>query len=206
MDTVQQSKNAICIMLSGGMSVRMNSPKALLKFNEDITFLQHLINVYKKVCIAKIIVVKNINIEINEKIFYETNAQIINNYFPERGRLYSIQLGLKPYPDAAFCYIQNIDNPFITAELLNDLWLAKDNAEYITPQYNEKGGHPVLISKTIIDNLLTVTEYDHTLQNVLKPYTRYRLTTNDDNCLMNINTPGDYEKYILKNNKIKDYL
>ncbi len=206
MDTVQQSKNAICIVLSGGLSVRMNSPKALLRFDENSTFLQHLINVYNNACIAKIIVVKNINIEINDMIFYEKNVEFVNNYFPEKGRLYSIQLGLKQYTDAEYCYIQNIDNPFITTELLNDLWLAKDNAEYITPQYNEKGGHPVLISKTIIDNLLTVTNYDNTLQNLLKPYTRHRFKTNDENCLLNINTPGDYEKYILNNNKIKDYL
>ena len=203
MSSFQGNENTICVILSGGQSSRMKTHKALLKFSEQENFLQHIIEVYQKAGIRKIIVVKNSNIEVADMGIDSTRVCIADNYYPDRGRLYSIQLGLKKWPEADFCFIQNIDNPLISVDLLDNLNKLRSKADYVSPEYNNMGGHPVLISSPVIKEILALSDYNNTLRDILKPYSRHKLITEDENCILNINLPSDYKKVILGSTKIQ---
>ncbi len=192
-------KKTACIILSGGNSSRMKTHKALLPFSQNKNFLQHIIGVYLNTGLSDIVVVKNEDINLNPKQY--PNATIINNNHPEKGRIYSIQLGLQQLSEHTDCFIQNIDNPFVTKQLLSDLLKHQNKADFISPVYYDKGGHPVLLSGIILNKIRTITDNKTTLRDILSDFNRYKVVTNDERCILNINTPDDYSQYFSFNQK-----
>ncbi len=195
-----------CIILSGGSSSRMKSPKALLRFSDCRNFLQQIIGEYQKAGIEQIVVVRNSNIKFTGINAIDSNICVVENNDPQRGRLFSIQLGLKAAFLSDYCFIQNIDNPFVTSELIRSLYKLRTRAEYIAPEFEAAGGHPVLLSGPAIKEILSLTDYTSTLKDILKHYSRHRLITTDADCIKNINDPSDYEKHILSKTKIQPIL
>jgi len=179
----------------------MLSHKALLAFDAQHNFLQHIIFAYKAAGIDDIVVVKNHAIEIDEKIRDYGRVKFVENPRPELGRLFSLKLGIAALKDKFHCFIQNIDNPFVSSDLIRSLIGVKYHGDYIVPCYRQKGGHPILVSETILHTLLSATTYEQTLRDLLLPFIRQNLDVNDERCLWNINTPEDYEKYVVSNNK-----
>ena len=197
MSSIQQDEHIYCVILTGGESSRMKTHKALLRFTEHENFLQHIIAVYQSAGVSNIIVVKNKNINLPAKLGNLRNISIINNDAPEKGRFYSVQSGLQYTRSAHFCFLQNIDNPFVNEDLLRQLFSQRFQADYITPQYNNRGGHPILISAPVIESIVSVPESAVTLRDFLLPYSRYRMTTDDSDCLININNAAEYETTLM---------
>jgi len=188
-------EQTICVILSGGISSRMKTHKALLPFSDNKSFLQHIIEVYQKAGISMIYVVKNHEIDLGEFNNGAHMPGVIENRYPEKGRLFSLQLGLKAAPGVSYCFIQNIDNPFVTVKLIQNLFAVRTEAAFISPEYESRGGHPVLISELVINRIKGLTDYKGTLREILDEFSRYKLTTDDEQCIRNINTPEDYEAY-----------
>ena len=195
------SDDIYCVILSGGKSSRMNTHKALLPFNEHHNFLQHIVNVYLQAGIRSVILVKNIKMDLSSIQEQKKMFTAVANPFPDKGRLYSVQLGLAAMPGNGYCFIQNIDNPFVSEHLIKALIETKTQAYCITPEYKGTGGHPVLISPAIVNYLLNITEYNQTLKEVLNGFSRHKVKTDDGNCLININTPENYQYYFPGNIK-----
>lgn len=199
MNLVKVAKKTACIILSGGNSSRMGTHKALLPFSHYENFLQHIIGIYLNAGISGIIVVKNEDINLNPTQY--PNATIITNNHPEKGRINSIQLGLQAIGENQDCFIQNIDNPFVTEQLLCGLLLHQNEADYISPVYNDIGGHPVLLSNLALNKIRSNTNGEMTLRDILNDSIRYKVVTNDERCILNINTPDDYSQYFSLNLK-----
>ena len=201
MSTLQQYINTSCVILSGGFSSRMGAHKALLRYSEQENFLEHIISIYRGAGIDNIIVVKNSSIDLGD-LSVDSTVRIVDNYFPEKGRLYSVQLGLKCSPPVDHCFIQNIDNPFVTVPLLQQLLDAATLADYITPVYRDAGGHPILVSSAVIVNILDAQDHNLTLRDVLGLFRRHKLEASDEKCTLNINLPADYREHF---NNIKQF-
>jgi len=193
---IPDNDKTACIILSGGLSSRMNTHKALLRFSERQNFLEHIIEIYHQAGVKKIIVVKNVNIKLSDRWADNNMVSIVENHFPEMGRLYSLQLGTMAMDSAAYSFIQNIDNPFVTTHLLAQLLEVRKKADHISPEYKGKGGHPVLISPVVVSKIRGMKEYDNTLRDLLRPYCRYKLITDDEHCIVNINDQEAYETHI----------
>jgi len=198
---VPKNEKTACVILSGGSSSRMRMHKALLKITEEHNFLQHIVEVYQQAGIDKIVVVKNSNITVEDLQIDESRVIIVDNYFPDRGRLYSLQLGLNKLHNTDYCFIQNIDTPLVTVDLLENLYALRTTSDYVSPEYNNIGGHPIIVSSPIIRKIAVSGDYNITLRDVLKLYSRQILITQDPNCILNINLPSDYNKVILRLNK-----
>jgi CTP:molybdopterin cytidylyltransferase MocA len=190
-------ENSSCIILSGGMSERMGQNKNELSFSPDNNFLEQLIDTYHEAGIKDICVV------INHKCGCDVNNSttaipvVVKNYLPEKGRLYSIQSGLKEMPPSAYCFIQNVDSPFITAASIKKMHMFRFNADWISPVHNGKNGHPVLASARILDYIRGLTNYELTLKEVLVNFKNCKVES-DQTCLININTREDYANHFGK--------
>lgn len=186
--------NAACIILAAGNSSRMNFHKALLPFSEGENFIQHIVNVYKEAGIDKIIGV--VNAETISKLGFSDKIKLIENKKPELGRLHSLQLGLSVLPETEFCFVQNVDNPFVTAELLQQLYAEKNEGDFIAPYYKGKGGHPVLISKKIIKEISeTKANKQISLHDVLIKFKKKQLESLNEKIMININSMDDFNHY-----------
>lgn len=193
-------KKKICsLILSGGVSHRMGKPKAFLKIGKT-TFIEKIISAYQLAGVEKILVVLNPNLFQDKGMKNITglynNVVVVCNSKPEKGRFFSIQTGLKELKDFDFCFIQNIDNPFVDADLLNILEKNKNPNGFSVPFFNGRGGHPVLISKKIIMAVNSMKGSDFNLKDVLGGFDRNEVEVPFPGILMNINTKEDYHNFV----------
>ncbi|MCK5823490.1 MAG: NTP transferase domain-containing protein [Bacteroidales bacterium] len=196
-----QKKKCSVIILAAGNSGRMGEPKSLLKWDENETFIQKIIDEYKKFgCESIVVVVNNTVIDLYEKYsykFFNEITLVINNHL-EWDRFYSVKLGLNALKDKQFCFIQNVDNPFVSQELLQSLFADKDPFSYNAPYYKDKGGHPILINKKIINSIVNTSENDLNLKNVLSLFNKNKIAVNDKTILYNINNKQEYNRLFKK--------
>jgi len=182
------------IILAAGLSERMGRSKAFLKWDKNTTFLEKIIQEYSSFGSGKVIVVGYRQI-LSDFLAITEYSNIIINPNPEKGRMGSIKLGIKELPINSACYIQNIDNPFVTGEVLNAMNNFIKPDAYVVPMYAEKGGHPVLVSPEIIKEISLIDDPDYDLRKILNDFKRMEVKTNDEKILLNINTLSDYQKY-----------
>jgi molybdenum cofactor cytidylyltransferase len=187
------------LILAGGKSERMDFPKPYLIF-QDKTFLQKIIETYKKAG------VKNICLVINQNFCsgkwendFEKIAPLITKIDktdPDKGRFHSIKLGIKHFLNTDYVFIQNADNPFITNKIIKSLKRHRLAKGYTQLFCDGRKGHPILISKRIVNAINTEPDDEGNLRTILSGYPVTDLETENHKVLANINTTEDYEKFI----------
>jgi molybdenum cofactor cytidylyltransferase len=146
------------IILSGGASRRMGTPKALLKFQVE-TFLDRLIRVFSQVCDPIIVVVGLHADQIRSGIERGRQVLFAVNPDPDRGMLSSLQCGLALVPpDRVAAMFLPVDHPHIEVSTMETLAarFRADRAPVTVPTYAGEHGHPVCIAKPLIAELLAL--------------------------------------------------
>jgi len=190
----EKANRPAVIILAAGQSERMGIPKHLLRFSEAKTFIEHVVGVYQKFQASKIIIVVNEEAQIFPEMFMNPEGiEVVVNKNLELGRYRSVQLGLQNI--TGNCFIQNIDNPFVNMGLLMSLNSEIEDSNFVVPVHNDKGGHPILLSEKVIDNIVNEDSKEIHLNDKLKLYRRKNIPLNDPYIKVNINTPEDYQKY-----------
>src|ERR1035441_6620686 len=178
------------IILSGGKSERMNYPKAFLEI-DGVTFLQKLANTYNKE-VSEIVVV--LNQELSESKWkkkieaIDKTCKIVLNHHSDKGKFYSLQLGAKNI-SSDYCFIQNVDNPFVNPSLLNELIQNKNLNGITIPVSNRKSGHPILVSKNVLEKISITEDTNIHLKDFYAAFSKKFVEVEDESVLMNINTP-----------------
>jgi CTP:molybdopterin cytidylyltransferase MocA len=144
------------IILAGGESLRMGTPKALLEFRGR-TFLEHLLDAahHTRVGVRRVVLGAVVN-EILERVLLPSSDIVLNSEW-RSGQLSSLQAGLRSLPsetDGAIIF--PVDHPLITPELVASLIAAFDaGAEpIVVPLYNGRRGHPVIFRAALYEELL----------------------------------------------------
>lgn len=189
--------NIGAILLAAGNSERMGQCKFLLTMANGLTFFENIIQTFSNFGLKKIVVVsqsKYISVLENLCLNMETKPTFVANDFPEFGRFYSLQLGIKTLGNVEFSFIQNADSPFIDLETLKLLDLNKNKADYICPMFKAKGGHPVLVNDKNLKHLLSRPKNSN-LRDVLNSHSRWNVSVDNDLITVDIDTLEDYKKY-----------
>jgi CTP:molybdopterin cytidylyltransferase MocA len=192
---------ASVIILSAGNSSRFGSDKAFLEFKPGCTFLENIVRTYiESEHISKIVVVVRPDmvpsvegILLNK--WDRNNVIVVENPHSETGRFGSIRTGLRYCSPEDFCFVQNIDNPFTSADLIHDMMNITPADGFVVPGYGNKDGHPVLLSPTLIEHLITLKGNDPVLRDELLVFKKTRLEWNSKGILANINSRQDYATY-----------
>jgi len=185
------------VILSSGLSERMGQPKALLKWSQSTTFIEKIIGEFERFGCKQIICMIN---EITEptckKLAVPQNVKFVVNHHPDWGRFYSIRTGLSEVKDSDYCFIHNVDNPFVNINTIEKLYSKRSHDVWCSPVFKDKGGHPVLIPNPIITKIAEVQDLNTTLADVLNLYPKVKIEMEDGSIHRNINTPEDYTNYI----------
>jgi len=185
---------------ASGLSERMGSPKALLEYSPGLTFIEKIIETYTRAGCSRIISTMNpLTLPACRQPGQISRAQLVLNHHPELGRIHSVKLGLEMLKDVAFCFIQNIDNPFVTTETILSIFRERDPQAWVSPEFLGRGGHPVLLPQSLIHQILQTTNADISLKDILRNFPKKSVEIQDDTVLRNINTPEDYKNYLEKN-------
>jgi molybdenum cofactor cytidylyltransferase len=146
------------IILSAGASSRMGTPKALLALDGE-TFLDRLIRLFSEVAIRPIVVLGHQADQIQSGIQRAAEVRFAFNPDPERGMLSSLQCGLEAVPqEAEAALFVPVDHPNLESSTLQKL-IGHFNAErapVTIPTFQGKHGHPVLIARPLIGELLAL--------------------------------------------------
>ena len=149
------------IILSGGATRRMGTPKSLLIYDGE-TFLDRMIRVFEQVCDPVIVVLGHGGQQIRAGIARPSRAIFVTNPDPERGMLSSLQCGLSAVPEnSAAVMFTPVDHPGLqrsTLQLLARRFQA-DHAPVTVPTLDGKHGHPVCISRSLISELLVLDAF-----------------------------------------------
>jgi molybdenum cofactor cytidylyltransferase len=181
------------IIAAAGSSTRMGQHKALLTHNSGVSFARHLLDTYKKHGCGPVILV--VGPDLDQTSLMPGSHQLVENHQPEQGRSHSIFLGLQLVPSGSACFIQNVDNPFLSEELLDSLVENMMHDGYNVPVHQGRGGHPILLGRDVVASMKSkerLTDF----RELLQKFKRVETTWPDAGVLWNINLPEDYSKYL----------
>ncbi|MGB2624616.1 MAG: nucleotidyltransferase family protein, partial [Candidatus Acidiferrum sp.] len=139
------------VILSGGASRRMGSPKALLSY-QGRPFLEHLLDVARHPKISVRRVVLGADAEPIAKEIDLASDEIVINADWEKGQLSSIQSALRSLPpQTAGIILFLIDHPLISSALVDELIASfcSSGKSIILPVYEGRRGHPVIFSASL---------------------------------------------------------
>ncbi len=185
------------VILSGGASSRMGSPKALVSY-QGRPFLEHLLSVTTHPAIGARRVVLGPDADAIAKSIALSPDEIVVNHDWERGQLSSIHAALRSLPSGTEgMLLCPVDHPLISAMLIGTLIeaFAASRAPVVVPCYWGRRGHPVIFSAAVYNELLNAP---------LKQGARavvwahkgevHEVGTVEEGCVLNLNDPRAIEK------------
>jgi len=185
------------VILSGGASERMGSPKALLPF-QGRPFLEHLLEVTKHPSVGVRRVVLGAHAEPIAKQVALAADEIVINQDWAKGQLSSIQAALRSLPAGTegilLCLV---DHPLVTATLIAEL-ISKFEATHapiVVPVHNGRRGHPVIFSAAVYDELLSAPA-DKGARAVVWAHAGevVEVPTEEEGCVLNLNDPETLQR------------
>jgi molybdenum cofactor cytidylyltransferase len=145
------------VILSGGESRRMGSPKALLPW-QGRPFLQHLLDVTQHPKIGCRRVVLGPHAEIITRSIHLDPDEVVINPDWEKGQLSSIHAALRTLPAGKTdgMLLCPVDHPLVSADLISKLIAAfySERPAIALPVHNGRRGHPLIFSAALYPELL----------------------------------------------------
>jgi molybdenum cofactor cytidylyltransferase len=185
------------VILSGGASRRMGSPKALLSY-QGRPFLEHLLDVARHPQIGVRRVVLGADAEPIAKEVNLASDEIVINEEWEKGQLSSIHAALRSLPpktDGIILFL--IDHPLISSTLVGELveTFYSSGKSIVLPVYEGRRGHPVIFSSALYQELLDAPPETGARSVVWAHSGEVQIVqTNEEGCVLNLNDPDTMQK------------
>lgn len=190
------------VVLAGGASRRMGTPKAALR-HDGATFLAHAIAALQHGGIDDLYVVAGHAADaVRAALPAEPAVELLHNPAPERGQLSSLKVALAAVRASAkpvdAVVVTLVDHPAVraaTVSALLDAWRAMPGAAIVVPEHGGRRGHPVLFARGVWDELASTDDTLGARAVVRAVPTRVHVVAVDDpGILIDVDTPDDLRR------------
>ena len=181
------------LLLAAGKSTRAGQPKGLIPHRGKPWLLHQA----ETLSFARLLVVVGFHRESYEKVLDGTRAEIVVNPHPEEGQFASLQVGLR-HSSAKSVFVLPLDTPAPERELWEELEAALiPPARVVVPEFGGRGGHPVLLARDFLQELVqlpTTDRLDAAIHRLTTASVR-RVRSSDARLVMNLNSPADFAEH-----------
>ncbi|MFD1613789.1 nucleotidyltransferase family protein [Gelatiniphilus marinus] len=172
---MHKPSNISVIILAAGASIRMGTPKQLLKWGNS-TLLGNAIETALKLPVKEVAVVLGANYNVIKKHIEHHHITILNNEEWQKGLGKSLAFGVEcmvaSKQDIDGILVTLADQPLIDSQFLNkliDAFNKKTHPIIATSYKNKKCGVPVIFDKIYFEELRTLSD-DFGAKYILKKY------------------------------------
>ena len=155
-------KNFGLVLLAAGKSSRLGQPKQLLSYGDD-SLLKHSLRIANTSVAHPVIIVLGAHADNIKRDIGEADSSLVVNENWEEGMASSIRCGLKALnsidPNAEGVIIMACDQPYVTADLLNNLVSVHQQTQKIivTCSYENTYGPPSFFHRSLFPELMQLT-------------------------------------------------
>ena len=181
-----------CVMLAAGESRRMGEWKLKLPLR-DSTVIEGSVGNALTVCSRVILVTGYRAGELKELFRKRDDVTIVCNPGYKKPMFSSIKLGVPAVSTERF-FVALGDMPLVDHSVYETLFRFK-HAPVVIPKYKGKKGHPLLLSKELVEPICQFDEKS-TLRDVLALYPTLAVPVESRHILVDIDDSQDYKKII----------
>jgi molybdenum cofactor cytidylyltransferase len=185
------------IVLAAGGSSRYGEPKQLLQWKKE-PIIRHVINSAIKAGLYPIVLVVGSASEEVENVVTDMPVRIVENHNWMTGISSSIREGLRVLPKKlGGTVFLHADQPQVSPILIKSMIEIHQKTLYpiIAPQINGQSGTPVLFDATTFKEL-NLLQGDNGGKAIFTKYPVEWIPWHDENQLLDIDTPTDYQKFL----------
>lgn len=187
------------LLLAAGESRRMGTLKALLQWR-DTTLLRHQVLTLQQAGLSPIVVVVGHRApEMESHIANLFGVQTVHNPHYMEGKTTSIKAGLELLDsrDLKALLVLNVDQPRSFKTIAKVVAAHQSRHASITiPSHKGKGGHPVVFSAALLEEIKAISEDTQGLKAVVRRYESevLRVDMDSDEVLLDLNSEAEYRR------------
>jgi molybdenum cofactor cytidylyltransferase len=192
----------IAVLLAAGESRRMGQLKALLPW-QGVPLLLYQVNSLKDAGVDKVVVVVGHQAE-RLKPIVEGQEGVSLAFNPDylQGKTTSIKAGVRAIAASSpgALVVLNVDQPRRPETIRYLLQQHRSGRSLITiPTYQGKGGHPIILAPSLLDELRCINEETQGLKAVAQRHKAdtLRVEMESPEVLWDLNTPEQYQEALL---------
>ncbi|RLE17199.1 MAG: nucleotidyltransferase family protein [Acidobacteria bacterium] len=177
------------LVLAAGFSSRMGRFKAALPLKGK-PLLHHPVETLLAICDRVLVVTGYMRGKVEELMRPFPTVELVHNPDFETGMFSSVKIGTAAVQTPRFLLTPG-DIPFFTQETCKALLSHRGNV--ISPVFNGKKGHPVLLDRAVRKAILAAPA-DEILRNILHRFETVPINTDDEGILLDIDTETTYNR------------
>jgi molybdenum cofactor cytidylyltransferase len=194
------------LVLAGGGSTRMGSPKAALLTPDGQPFIVRIVHTLRAAGVHRITIVTGLHHDATVRACASdtTVASAVRwarNPDPSRGQLSSLVTGMDSAvgPDTQGLLVTLVDVPMVSVDTVRRLVdiRSTSSAPIVRPRVGLAHGHPVIFDRATFP-LLRATPFDRGARAVVRHYgdAVSNVEVDDRGCLVDVDTPDDYTRLV----------
>jgi molybdenum cofactor cytidylyltransferase len=191
------------LVLAAGLSTRMGRPKAILPLGEGDTFLTRIVRTFQAADVSDVIVVLGHEADLIAQSLEQhgLNPRMVFNPNYQSGQLSSVLAGLGTVdrPGVSAMLLTLVDVPLVSATTIRAVVdrYRETRAPIVRPVRGDQHGHPVLIDRSLFDNLRGADPTVGAKAVVRAHVSRAGdVLVDDDGSFLDIDTPEEYARIL----------